>query len=145
MTPDPKSVGWTLDPQLERDTVPVGDLQLSRVLLINDANYPWLLLVPRRRGIVEIIDLAEIEQAQLMAEIAQVSHTLRRLTSCDKINVAALGNVVPQLHVHLIARSRGDAAWPKPVWGAVPARSYERAAIEALTAPLKQELALAPI
>jgi diadenosine tetraphosphate (Ap4A) HIT family hydrolase len=76
-------------------------------LLINDANYPWLLLVPRRPSIVEIVDLTDAEQAQLMSEIAQASRVLRAVTSCDKINVAALGNVVPQLHVHVIARSQG--------------------------------------
>ena len=91
-------------------------LPLCRVLLINDANYPWILLVPRRRETVEIIDLEYIEQAQLMTEVSHASRTLKAMTRCDKINVAALGNVVPQLHVHIIARSRGvttpsSAAW----------------------------------
>ena len=143
MTPDLASDGFTLDPQLARDTIPVGDMPLCHVLLINDANYPWLLLVPRRRGVVEIVDLEYIEQAQLMTEIAYASRTLKELTQCDKINVAALGNVVPQLHVHVIARSRGDAAWPKPVWGAVEARAYQRAEAAELLAALRQRLALA--
>ena len=144
MVPDPKSAGWTLDPQIERDAAPIGDMPLCRVLLMSDANYPWLLLVPRRHHLTEIADLDEIEQAQLMSEIATASRALKAVTSCDKINVAALGNVVPQLHVHVIARSRGDAAWPKPVWGAAPARAYEEAARNKLLTALRQRLALTP-
>ena len=106
---------WSLHPQLARDTVLVGDLALARVLAMNDANYPWLVLVPRRAGVVEIIDLDEADRGRLMAEIAQVSAALKRLTTCDKLNVAAIGNIVPQLHVHVVARRTGDAAWPKPV------------------------------
>ena len=121
MAHDPSSA-WSLDPQLERDTFALGDLPLSRVLLMNDANYPWLILVPRRPALVEIIDLAENEQAQLMAEIARASHALKAVTACDKLNVAAIGNVVAQLHVHIVARRQSDAAWPKPVWGHAPAR-----------------------
>ena len=117
--------GFKLHPQLARDTVEVGDLPLSRVLLMRDANYPWLLLVPRKADITELIDLDETEQRQLMTEIDRVSRALRTLTRCHKLNVAALGNAVAQLHVHVIARFRDDAAWPKPVWGAAPARAYE--------------------
>ena len=142
MIPDPKSAGWALDPQLERDTVEIGDMPLCRALLINDANYPWLLLVPRRHHIVEIVDLDYIEQAQLMNEIAQAARSLKAITGCDKINVAALGNVVPQLHVHVVARSRGDPAWPKPVWGTVSPRSYDDAELQKLLTPLRQRLAL---
>ena len=141
---DPAAEGWTLDAQLGRDTWPIGDLPLCRVLLINDANYPWLLLVPRRRGAVEIVDLEYLEQAQLMTEIAHVSRTMKALTGCDKINVAALGNVVVQLHVHVIARRRGDAAWPKPVWGAVPAIAYTGAEMAELMGELRQRLVLPP-
>jgi diadenosine tetraphosphate (Ap4A) HIT family hydrolase len=142
MIPDPRSDGWALDPLLERDTQTVGDMPLCRVLLINDATYPWLLLVPRRPETGEITDLGYIEQAQLMGEITEASRTLKAMTGCDKINVAALGNVVAQLHVHIIARSRGDAAWPKPVWGVVPARAYEPDAAQALIGRLRQRLAL---
>ena len=142
MTPDPKSAGWVLDPQLERDTVEIGDMPLCRALLINDANYPWLLLVPRRHHIVEIVDLDYIEQAQLMNEITQAARSLKAITGCDKINVAALGNVVPQLHVHVVARSRNDPAWPKPVWGTVTPRTYEDAELQKLLTPLRQRLAL---
>ena len=112
------SRAWALHRQLEADTVNIGDLPLSRVLIIKDANYPWLLLVPRRPDIVEIIDLDEVAQAQLMVEIARAARALKDVTQCDKLNIAALGNAVPQLHVHIIARRHGDAAWPKPVWGA---------------------------
>ena len=141
----PSPADWELDPLLERDTVPVGDMPLCRVLLIKDANYPWLLLVPRRDKAVEIVDLDTIEQAQLMTEISHASRTLKALTSCEKINVAALGNVVAQLHVHVIARSRGDAAWPKPVWNAVPPREYEKAKLNKLLVALRQRLTLAPV
>src|ERR1700681_3568453 len=116
---------WALDPQLERDTVAVGDLTLSRVLLMNDANFPWLIVVPRHAGAVEIFDLDEAERAQLMSELALLARLLKDLTVCDKINIAAIGNVVSQLHVHVIARRRDDPAWPRPVWGALPARPYE--------------------
>ena len=131
---------WTLHPQLESDTVAVGDLPLSRLLLANDANYSWLLLVPRQAGASEIIDLADAEQIALATEVARVSRALKAVTPCDKLNVAALGNVVPQLHVHVIARRRDDPAWPKPVWGAVPARDYDPAARERLIAALRREL-----
>jgi diadenosine tetraphosphate (Ap4A) HIT family hydrolase len=145
MIPDPASTGWTLDALLERDTFPIGDMPLCHVLLINDANYPWVLLVPRRRGVVEITELDYIEQAQLIGEIAQAARSLKVLTACDKINVAALGNVVPQLHVHVIARSRFDAAWPRPVWGTVPARPYEEPAKQKLLSALRQRLSLSPV
>src|ERR1700736_2237427 len=88
---------WTLDPQLTRDTVAVGDLPLSRVLLMNDCNFPWLILVPRHAGAVEIFDLEADQRARLMAELARVAQELKGLTGCDKINIGAIGNVVSQL------------------------------------------------
>ena len=115
---------WSLHPQLAQDTVSVGDLPLARVLLANDANYPWLILVPRLPGLVELIDLEENAQVQLLGEIAASARALKRVTECDKLNIAALGNRVPQLHVHVIARRRSDAAWPKPVWGVKTALAY---------------------
>ena len=111
--------GWFLHPQLAADTAPVCDLALSLLLVMNDANFPWLILAPRRAGASEIIDLG-VEQALLVDEIALVSRVLKDETRCDKLNVAAIGNVVPQLHVHIVARRKEDAAWPKPVWGAAP-------------------------
>ena len=113
------------------------------MLLSNDANYPWLILVPRRAGLTELIDLGENEQVQLLGEIAAAATALKRITECDKLNIAALGNVVPQLHVHVIARRHSDAAWPKPVWGAAPARAYERAARDGFIAALKRGLKIA--
>ena len=110
-------MAFALDHRLERDTLPVGDLALSRLLLMNDATYPWLILIPRREGAVEIVDLDPQDRVQLMEEVAQVSGVLRIMTRCDKLNVAALGNMVPQLHVHVIGRFSGDPAWPGPVWG----------------------------
>jgi diadenosine tetraphosphate (Ap4A) HIT family hydrolase len=137
--------GWALDPTLARDTRSIGDLPLCRVLLSRDANYPWLLLVPRRRGAVELIDLDPADQAPLTSEIADASRALKALTGCDKLNVAAIGNVVAQLHIHVIARFHADAAWPKPVWNAVPPREYQGATAEGLIAALRKDLALTPI
>ena len=119
--------GFSLHPQLAKDTVPLGDLPLSLVLLINDSTYPWLLLVPRRRSVSEITDLGSVERAHLMSEITQVADALKAETRCDKLNIAALGNVVPQLHVHIIARFRSDAVWPRPVWGQTPPIPYGEA------------------
>lgn len=132
--------GWALHPQLAQDTVELGDLALSRVLIIKDANYPWLLLVPRRPGIVEIIDLDDIEQAQLMVEIARVSRVLKSVTQCDKLNVAALGNAVPQLHVHVIARRKTDKAWPKPVWGAAEPIDHDFGELDRFMHAMKKKL-----
>ena len=131
---------WSLHRQLAQDTVPVGDLPLARVLLTNDANYPWLILVPRLPGLVELIDLEENAQVQLLGEIAAAARALKSITQCDKLNVAALGNQVPQLHVHVIARRHTDAAWPKPVWGVKPPLPYEKAQRHALLEPLRQSL-----
>ena len=134
---------WSLHPQLQEDTAAVGDLPLSRLLVARDANYPWLLLVPRRPAVSEIIDLVDADQAQLFAEIAQASRALKAIAPCDKLNVAALGNVVPQLHVHVIARRTGDAAWPKPVWGAAPPKAYAPDELGRLIATLRRVLPLA--
>ena len=134
---------WSLHPQLERDTETIGDLALSRLLISNDANYPWLLLVPRRPHACEIVDLGAAEQHQLTREIALVSRALKAVTVCDKLNVAAIGNVVPQLHIHIIARRRDDPAWPKPVWGAVPAQAWNPARRECLIAALRGNIGLA--
>jgi diadenosine tetraphosphate (Ap4A) HIT family hydrolase len=133
---------WSLHPQLAQDTVPVGDLALSRVLLADDANYPWLILVPRQPGLVELIDLDDDSQTQLLGEIAATARALKAVAECDKLNFAALGNQVPQLHVHVIARRHGDAAWPKPVWGAVPAKAYAPAARHRLIGALRRVLEL---
>jgi len=130
-------MNWILDPALERDTTMVRDLALSRMLLNNDANYPWLILVPRRAGKVELIDLDEADRLTLWKEIAQVSHVLKDLTHCHKLNVAQLGNQVAQLHVHVIAREKNDAAWPNPVWGRAARKEYQASAQEKLLKSLR--------
>lgn len=135
--------GWSLHPLLQRDTIWVGDFALSRVLALNDADYPWLVLVPRRAGATEIIDLGA-EQAQLMAEIARASHALKEATGCDKLNVAAIGNVVQQLHVHIVARRHDDPLWPKPVWGASPGRPCDRGALQRFVETMQRRLDVRP-
>ena len=138
-------LSWSLNPQLAADTVPVGEMELSRLLLATDANYPWLLLVPRRPGLTELIDLEENAQVKLLGEIALAARVLKSATACDKLNIAALGNVVAQLHVHVIARSTRDPAWPKPVWGAMPPAVYEPATRDRLLDALRRGLQLAPL
>jgi len=132
--------GWELHPQLERDTLSIGDLPLCRVLIIHDANYPWLLLVPRRAEAIEILDLDEVERAQLMVELGRVAKALKEITKPDKLNIAALGNVVPQLHVHVIARRKTDPAWPKPVWGVVPALPHDPAELERFRTMMREKV-----
>jgi diadenosine tetraphosphate (Ap4A) HIT family hydrolase len=117
--------GFRLDPGIARLTSPVAALGISELLLMEDSRFPWLLLVPRRAGATELIDFDAGERAALMEEIAAVSTALKGATACDKLNVAAIGNVVAQLHIHVVARFRSDAAWPRPVWGFGEAVAYE--------------------
>ena len=121
-----------LHPQLAADCTAVGDLPLCRLLLMDDANFPWCILVPRRPGIREIHELAAADRAALLDEVTVLSAAMQSLFAADKMNVAALGNVVPQLHVHVIARRVGDAAWPRPVWGAVARRPHTEAERDAM-------------
>ena len=131
---------FQLDPRLDADTLAVLDLPLSSLRLSTDGNYPWLVLVPRRPDVVEILDLAPADRARLWDEIERVAEALRALTGADKLNIAALGNVVSQLHVHIIARFRGDAAWPAPIWGKVPAIPLDPERRDALIAALRARL-----
>lgn len=108
---------FTLHDRLKQDTFPVAQLTLCDVLLMDDKRFPWLILVPREEDIREITDLGQPERLLLMEEIAEASKLLQHLTHAHKMNVAALGNMVPQLHIHVIARFAEDAAWPNPVWG----------------------------
>jgi diadenosine tetraphosphate (Ap4A) HIT family hydrolase len=133
--------GWSLHPQLAKDTVTVCDLALSRLLAMNDGEFPWLILVPRRVGASDIIDLGN-EQTQLMDELSRVSRALKDETRCDKINVGAIGNVVPQLHIHVVARRKDDPLWPKPIWGAAPRCVSEPAALERFAAAIRQRVTL---
>lgn len=111
------TAGFSLDPRLAADTHPVADLGLSRLLLMDDARYGWLILVPRRAGLRELTDLPRADQHRLLDEIGIARSALAALGPYDKLNLGALGNIVEQLHVHVIARRRDDAAWPGPVWG----------------------------
>jgi diadenosine tetraphosphate (Ap4A) HIT family hydrolase len=127
---------FDLHPQLAADSLAVTELGLSSVRLINDSNFPWLLLVPRRPGMVDLTDLVPDDRTILMAEIGLACDALKAQFDCDKLNVASLGNQVPQLHVHVIARRKTDAAWPKPVWGVVPPVAYEPEEAERITGQL---------
>ena len=133
-------MSFSLDPRLEADTLPVTELALSRVLLMNDARYPWLILVPRRADLSEIVDLPRAEQMTLMDEIARVSEILRAEPGVEKINVGALGNIVRQLHVHVLGRRVGDPAWPGPVWGFGKSAPYTDEAARAMAARWKAML-----
>jgi diadenosine tetraphosphate (Ap4A) HIT family hydrolase len=132
--------GWSLHPQLRDDTVAVGDLALSRVLAMNAADYPWLILVPRRVGLSELIDLDLAASVMVMKEIELISRALKPQTRCDKLNIAAIGNVVPQLHIHIVARRTDDPLWPKPVWGAAPLRPYDAVAMQRFVAAMRDRL-----
>jgi len=123
---------FELHSRLAADTAFVADWKLCRVLLMNDARYPWLILVPRRNDVTEIFELAPEDREMLMAEIALASERLKHFTHAAKINVGALGNLVPQLHTHIVARNPGDAAWPGPVWGHGRAEPYSASALETL-------------
>jgi diadenosine tetraphosphate (Ap4A) HIT family hydrolase len=133
---------FQLDPRLAADTFPLGDLALCRVLLMNDSRFPWLILVPRRAGLSEIFDLAAPERAVLIEEAALAGERLKALDGADKINIGALGNMVPQLHIHVVARFAGDAAWPGPVWGAGQASPYPPATAARWVENLRRALEL---
>lgn len=115
---------FELHPQLAKDCLLVGRFTLCHLLLMRDANYPWCILVPDRAGITEIHQLSAEDQLQLMRESSLLASSMATLFAADKMNIAALGNIVPQLHVHHIVRHRTDPAWPAPVWGKLPPRSY---------------------
>ena len=123
---------FKLHPQLEKDCIVLGDYPLSRLLLLNDARYPWFVLVPRREAITEIYQLEEEEQQQLLRESTQLGRFLMEGFSGDKLNIGALGNVVPQLHIHHIVRYKGDETWPGPVWGVGTALPFRQDEIEIL-------------
>lgn len=115
---------FALDSRLQQDCLVIGDFPLCRLLLMNDSNYPWFILVPRREEVSELFQLDADDQRQLWQETALLAETLKDIFAADKMNVATLGNVVSQLHMHVIVRRRDDASWPAPVWGRHPARPY---------------------
>ena len=129
---------FILHERLEADTVFITDWPLCRVLLMNDATYPWVILVPRRNGVTEVHELDQDDRQALVEEMADAAHRLQNHAKARKMNVAALGNVVPQLHVHVIARFEDDAAWPRPVWGVVPGKPYAPDALDAKVAELRR-------
>ena len=133
----------SLDQRLAADTIPIGDLALSSVLLMDDARFPWFILVPRRPGASELTDLSEEDAATIMSELRIATRVMLELAKPDKVNVGALGNVVAQLHVHVVGRFRSDPAWPGPVWGKGPAEPYAPDAAELLLARLRAALGLA--
>ena len=134
---------FVLDERLIADTHRIGDFELSRVLLMDDARFPWLILVPRRNGIRELIELSRNDQHRLLDEVNRCAHVLHALDKPDKLNIAALGNIVPQLHIHVIARHIGDAAWPRPVWGVGSREAFSAPALASRIAAL--QAALQPI
>jgi len=125
-----------LHPQLEKDCIVLGEFDLCALLLLNDANYPWFILLPKRINMTEIYQLDPLDQQQLLKESAFFCQCLEDLFQPDKLNIAALGNVVPQLHIHHIARFEADACWPAPVWGAVSPVAYEPKQIKQLSSQL---------
>ena len=131
---------FQLDPRLAADTFLVGETPLSQVLLMNDARYPWLILVPRRSDVTEPFQLSEADQAQLWQEAMRLGEAMKAHFAADKLNIAALGNQVAQLHVHHIARFHADNAWPGPVWGVGSAVPYSDPALEVLKGELRSLL-----
>jgi diadenosine tetraphosphate (Ap4A) HIT family hydrolase len=129
---------FVLHERLAADTVTVTDWPLCSIQLMNDSTYPWVVLVPRRSGVTEIHELDADDRQTLVEEIARAAHLLQNSVKAPKMNVAALGNVVPQLHVHVIARFTTDPAWPKPVWGVVPGQPFAPDALEQEVARLKR-------
>jgi diadenosine tetraphosphate (Ap4A) HIT family hydrolase len=134
------SEDFQLDKRLAGDTTVVCDWPLSRVLLIDDKRYAWLVLVPRRAGAVEAFDLSAADRTQLWREATALAEQLKQATHCRKVNIGALGNIVSQLHVHVVARREGDAAWPGPVWGVGLAERYDSAALQAEAARWRTQL-----
>ena len=131
---------YALDSRLAGDTLPVCDLPLSSVRLMNDSRFPWLILVPRRIDAVELNDLEPADRLRLLHEVASASRVLESIAKPKKLNVAAIGNIVAQLHVHIVARHENDVAWPRPVWGFGTAEPYSASAADALIAALNKAL-----
>lgn len=134
---------FELDPRLTADTEDLGMLSLCRVLLMRDARYPWLILVPAKPGLVEISDLTPDDRGVLMGEMTVAGTALSGLYQPEKVNTGALGNIVRQLHIHIVARNSGDPAWPGPVWGHSPAQDYEAHTLEQRMKELRRSLGTA--
>lgn len=131
---------FELHPQLAKDCFVITDLELCRVLLMNDKNYPWCILVPMREGKKDLYELTDKEQQQFITESSRLSRVMMDVFQGKKMNIAALGNMVPQLHIHHIVRFEGDPCWPKPVWGQVPAQLYQEEEAVLLAQRIKSAL-----
>ena len=131
---------FMLDPRLETDTFLLTDLPLCRVLLMNDSRYPWLILVPRQNGLREFHDLSREDQSRLMSEITLTTEALQGGHEPDKINVGALGNIVQQLHIHVLGRFESDPAWPGPVWGTGEPATYSKKQADSLIREFRIQL-----
>lgn len=132
--------GFSLDVRLEADSEPLMWLGLCELRVMNDRRWPWLVLVPQRPGAEEIHDMTPLDQAMLTFEVNMVAQALKRATGCSKINSGALGNIVRQLHVHVVARSEGDAGWPGPVWGYGMREPYTPSNLRAFAETVKAAL-----
>lgn len=132
---------FALDQRLQQDCLQVGDFPLCRLLLMNDVHYPWFILVPRREDVSELFQLDADDQLRLWSETTRLAEVLKDGFGADKMNVATLGNVVSQLHMHVIVRRRDDAAWPAPVWGRHPAQPYAPEQLAEVMAKLRLVLA----
>ncbi|TCK08822.1 HIT domain-containing protein [Marinobacterium mangrovicola] len=145
---DELELEFELAPQLKADTINLGDFPLCQLLLMNDANYPWFILVPRRADVTEVYHLSLDDQAELMKESSFLAENLADLFQAKKMNIAALGNMVPQLHIHHVVRQEDDPAWPAPVWGKVPAVPYSDEQLndirERLCRLMSEELSFCP-
>lgn len=131
---------FQIDSRLAGDTLEVASLTLCQVLLLNDQRYDWLVLVPRRESVTEVLDLSPLDQAQLWREVTLVAGVLREAQPDCKLNIGALGNIVRQLHLHILLRREGDPAWPGPVWGHSPREPYSEEAGQAAVASWRAQL-----
>ncbi len=131
---------FTLHPQLTQDSITLGYFSLCRLLLINDQHYPWTVLVPQVTNIREIYELSSEDQIQLIQESSHLGQNLNHLFQADKINIAAIGNLVPQLHIHHVVRYEHDPAWPAPIWGKLPAIAYSEEEQQAIVSKIQNHL-----
>ena len=131
-------MSFTLHPTLKKDCIELGQLELCRVLLMNDSQFRWLILVPKRENITEIYQLSDEDQKQLMRESSYIAEKLATLYHADKMNIAAIGNMVPQLHIHHVVRYKTDKAWPAPIWGMFDPLAYTTKELEMMLEQLKR-------
>ncbi|MFA5984870.1 MAG: HIT domain-containing protein [Methylococcaceae bacterium] len=133
-------MSFQLHPQLQRDCIALGEFQLCQLLVVNDSQYPWFMLVPQKPEIKEIFQLSPAERAVLMEESCTLAENLKIMFQGDKINIAAIGNLVPQLHIHHVVRYQTDNAWPAPIWGKFPAIPYSPMQLTDLSMKVRQQL-----